>query len=242
MSGTAIDLVTVARDLPERHKALAHQILQLRDAHSIRTDLKLAADFFESLRQISDIANASEAGATAENCALALFYSGIILYARATDTSSEHRRSFDFRSKFDEDEKRSHRLLCDLRNDAIAHFGPGGSYAGAAWQKEGVFVPTDGSQVMTASRRLVLHPTLILEADRQIIRALLLAERDVTERNSAVAAALNAATDSDPDFVQFCHDRTVSLDDFFGHPAAAIEALSGPRIGSRRGKVHHPNN
>jgi hypothetical protein len=142
MDSTVIDLVAVANALPEKHKKLGYLILQHRDAHSAYTDLKLASDFMGSVREIARGSHDAEADSIAENSGLALFHSAIVLYARATKTQSKHRRAYDLTRSFDPEERRAHDTLCGLRDDAIAHFGPGGSYSGPAWQKEGVFVPT----------------------------------------------------------------------------------------------------
>lgn len=241
MDTYAIDLVAVASALPPQHKRLSRHILRLRDIHSARTDLKLALDFVDSLKQIKQVAMAAEAGAVSENCAIALFYSAIVLYARATKTTSAHRRAFDFRKQFSDSELKAHRVLCDLRDDAIAHFGPGGSYVGPAWQKEGVFLPRGDQRIMTASRRIVLNPQLIETLDRQVHRALMVAERYTQDDNAKTVAALNEAVEQDPDFPAFCRAREIDLIPFFGSSEAARDALSGVRVGARKGKSRHGN-
>ncbi|MBV9840233.1 MAG: hypothetical protein JOY99_01640 [Sphingomonadaceae bacterium] len=236
---SAIDLVEFAKALPPEHRALAGAILALRDAQSSRTDLHVAFDFVTSLRQIREPAMQAGVGKLAENCALALMYGAIVLYTRATKSESDHRRTFDPRSKFDDEEKAAHTIICGLRDDAVAHYGPGTPYAGPSWQADGVFaVPPDG-QIMTASRRLMIVPSMIDLLEKQVHRALMIADREVQTRNEAVANTLTAAGSEDATLWPLAQRFRVDLKVFLESEAAAEDVLSGSRQGYRRGTSRH---
>jgi hypothetical protein len=242
MTDKVIDLVAAAEALPPEQRKLKDLILRLRDAHSIKTDLTLATDFVASMHLIQDAASKASSGDVAENSYLALLYTTIVLYVRATKTSSDHRRSFNFLKSFDAEERASHQILCDLRDDAIAHFGPGGSYRGTPWQVEGVFIPigpgADGN-IMTASRRLVINPQIVAMIGKQVHRALMVALRITHEQDKAVAAEINALVEADAIFLNDLRNSTTTLADFFNSREAAADILSGPRVGYRRGTARH---
>jgi len=128
MSATlnVVDLVQFANQLPKKHKDLAHKIRHLRDVQSIHTGLRIAQDFASSISAIRHSALSAERNELTENIMLALLNSAIVFYVRATKSGSRHRRTFDLRSGFSADQRADHATLCDLRDDAIAHFGPGG--------------------------------------------------------------------------------------------------------------------
>ena len=234
-SRQAIDLVAFAESLPGERRALAGAIMALRDAQSARTDLNIAFDFVISLREMRELAMHAAAGHRAENCALALMYSAIVLYARATKSESDHRRTFDPRSKFDDAEKHAHSVLCGLRDDAIAHFGPGHPYTGPTWQADGVFLVPPNGQIMTASRRLVIVPGIIDLLERQVHRALMIADREVQTRNSSLADALIDLSTTEPALYDGLGAFEVDLAQFFDDAVAAQDILSGSRHGYRRG-------
>lgn len=242
MSQLVIDLVAAANELPDDQVKLKHMILQLRDSHSIRTDLSLANDFLATMKDIGGHAAEQGAGGTAENAFLALFYSALILYVRATKTQHDHRRSFDFRSDYDEEQKVIHDTICDLRDKALAHYGPGGIYNGPAFQKDGVFIPfgpnSDGN-IMTASRRLVINTRLIAGLNKVAHRALMLSERRTQALNKKVADTINEQSDNSPDFLATFRRHVGDLADFIGSKEAADEIMSGARVGYRRGTVKH---
>lgn len=242
MHHPVIDLALAAEALPEQHKKLKQLIFQLRDSHSIRTDLSLAVDFVGTMRVIGDEAADDKVGGIAENAFLALFYSSLLLYVRATKTQHDHRRSFDFRNEYDEEQKAKHDVLCDLRDKALAHYGPGGRYNGPAFQKDGVFIPyhegTDG-RIMTASHRLVIQTSLIADLQQMAHRALMLAEKRTQGLNQMVTDLVNQDAQTDPDLIPHLRRYVVDLSDFLGSKEAAAEVMGGPRVGYRRGTAKH---
>lgn len=235
-----LDLVAFADAVAVTRKPLARQIIGLRDAHSAQTDLRLAHDFMRTLIGLRAAAQHGQAGSDDENCAMALLYSAIVLYARATKSSSRHRNTFNIEQSLDYKELQSHDIINGLRDDAIAHFGPGKNYSGPVWQKDGVFVVNDDQsdgKIVTLSRRLVVNPQLITLIDNQIHRALILSEKNTQKRNSSLTESINKLIQNDDTFLPEIQCFAADLADFVGTSEAAMHILEGPRTGHRRGSV-----
>lgn len=117
----------------QRLLPLAGKIRRVHELHSLTADLKMALDSLSIL--VSEILNRSEADSRQKTLEASLLNNAIVMYARATKTSSDERKGFDIRSKFSEEQLVVHAEICDLRDKAVAHFGSGGSYSGQ-WQDD----------------------------------------------------------------------------------------------------------
>jgi hypothetical protein len=171
----------------------------------------------------------------------ALWQSAIILYVRATNSDSQHRSTLNLRGKFDEEELRRHERLCALRNDALAHFGPGPIANGGKLHEERLLLLLDRPnepRLMIASKRLGLSPQLVSEVRAQVHRAMILAQREVEKREQVLAERLNVLTESaGDDFFAILRQHKIDLDELFGsHPATEVFA-DGDRSGIRTGMV-----
>jgi hypothetical protein len=114
-------LFTEQRLLP-----LAGCIRRARDLRSLTVDLEIARESLDALDVVwgTPTANNDFTAGTIES---ALLNNALVLYVRATKTTSDERGTFDLRSRVSEDEKAVHEELVDLRDKAIAHFGSGGT-------------------------------------------------------------------------------------------------------------------
>jgi len=240
----ALDLASLATSLTPKHLILKNKIERLLSAHSIRTDLEIALDMLTSLeiaqRQAEQSIEAGETRSWQSDASLALLNSSIILYVRATKTSSKHRRNFDFKSEFTDEQKVVHEKLCDLRNDAIAHYGPGRLDDGQSWHVEAVCIPLDNPEdlrIMTGSRRIFKQAQLQNMAKRQIHRALLLSDKFTQKCNADVVDEINELC-SNEDFVELTLDHHTNLADFFTSEEEAERALN-VRVGRVTGTVNH---
>jgi hypothetical protein len=174
------------------------------------------------------------------NAALALINAAIILYARATKTASNHRRSLGFLKHFSDDEKAAHAHLIALRDDAIAHFGPGATLEGQTWHTEAIFIPLDVQddlRILTASRRLLKQRQLQDLAKAQIGAALKIAEAETSKRNADVVLELNVLS-QDTDFLASTTEHHIDLASFFLSEEEADKVLSNRR-GKRSGVINH---
>lgn len=237
---TAIDLIAAGANLSEEYRRLRKLIQQTQDANSIHSDLSIARDMLVGLPLIQQVAQQSKQRPNpASDAALAMLICSIILYVRATKTSSRHRGSISFKKSFSEAEKAMHTRICELRDDAIAHFGPGESYGGPAFQVEGLFIPLDRPdelKIMMASRRIFKQRQLQTDLLRQIEVAQGIAHTEAQRRNSMLVEELNQRV-GDEGLTDFFHQYTVDLDSFF--EAASEQALAGVRAGRRSGIMDH---
>jgi hypothetical protein len=118
------------RLLKERRlKPLAGKIRRLKEIASMHADLMMARECLDALHvSLGEPPDTSDMRRSVTEASL--LSNAVVLYARATKTTSDERRSHDLRAKFSAEEKIVHRELCDLRDKAITHFGSGGSYSG----------------------------------------------------------------------------------------------------------------
>jgi hypothetical protein len=240
----AIDLLAFASALPREYRKLKSLIERLSSAHSIHADLAIAHDMLTALeiaQAQADEATKHGAGRTWQaDASLALLNSVIILYSRATKTSSRHRGSIAFLKEFSASETEAHEHLCRLRNDAIAHFGPGATLGGQSWHVEKVFVPLDNPErlkIMTASRRLIKQAQVQAMARTQVERAVEISLRTTRERNSAVVEELNRLI-NDPMIREIAARHQCDLVEFFGSEEEARRVLAR-RHGSATGVLPH---
>ena len=222
-----------------RKTVLAQSIRNVVQIRSLEIDLLLARDACDALaysldtpmNQPPDYRNATET---------ALLWNIVLLYARATKTTSTERKQFDPRSKFTSDELTVHEELCDLRDHAIAHFGYGGSYVGN-WVREVavIEIDNDGSfRAATLSRRQVVDRALLARARAQIGRALQVIDAQCQRRMKAVTKALVDDAELDPAaaFAEIAaHPLNTSL--FLGNKGQA-DAMRGT-TGEARGGFDH---
>jgi hypothetical protein len=240
---TALDLLSLKDSLPKEQRRLKGLIERLASANSIKTDLQIASEMMDSLEKaLKDAEVSSEEGVRSwqGNAALALINSAIILYARATKTSSKHRRNLSFLEHFSDEQKVAHTHLCSLRDDAIAHYGPGATLEGQTWHTEAIFMPLDirdDLRILTASRRLLKQRQLQDLAKTQIHTALEIAEVETKARNSAVVAELNALS-AHSDFMESTVQHHIDLAAFFLSEEEADKVLSN-RSGKRSGVINH---
>lgn len=228
------DLVLFVEKYGDTFPSLRKRVLQLRDAHSVRVDLLLAQDMLQAVRTLGE--NDANDKISRDAC-LGLIQIVVVLYARALNEASNHRRKLQMLSKFTPAEKSTHIMMCALRSDAIAHFGPG-RQIDQVWRDDGVFlVPNpDGSSIVASlSRNMAADRDLIDTLDQQVSRAVILSVAEVQRRNTRVVHALDSAMNGCPTFADLLTQSQVSLGHFLGSSEASASILSGPRFGTAKG-------
>lgn len=230
-----IDLIAASVEMRPQYPAESGLIRRFADAHSAHTDLASSLDMLIA----SDQAGAAAEGGLewARHTVPALIYAAIILYARATKTSSRHRSTLHLAERFDAEQRRQHDRLCAMRDDALAHYGPGEIEAGRAWHEEWALMPLDRPgdiRLMLLSRRLSFAPKFVADAKMHVRRALLLAQQVIEERELKVVAALDARIDDDAfvEILKRCRIDMASIID-----RGFIQVLDGDRAGLRTGIV-----
>jgi hypothetical protein len=231
-----IDLLAFADALPDEpkeYRRLRGLMRDTSDIHSAYSDLMLAAGLATRAIEFDNNEGVLPRDLS-DDCTIALISSAIIYYARATTTQSRHRKTFDIRARLDENELKDHALICGLRDDAIAHYGPGPLSPTVALREDRMFLPEGGQQIMMASRHMAHSKSLARLIRRQAQRALIITQRAVFEREAKMVDALNNAIVADPRLTEAAKKYEVDLGKVMGDPEMVAQALSGPRIGTRR--------
>jgi len=231
----AIDLAAAVPDLAAKFPKLAKMIAQFRDTQSARSDLTSAFDMIGAIAQAAQAADQGEdwAGRSVP----ALLIAAIILYSRATRTSSDHRSTLDLYHLFSDTEREAHTWLCNLRDDALAHYGPGPSFGGASWHGEHVLLPLDRPQdvrILHATRRVTATDEVMDIGQRQIHRALMLAQRIAEKREEALVDELNRAMHTDGGLADILNAHKVDMAALFGEHEIGDAIFNGDRISPTR--------
>lgn len=239
MAEITINLRELATKIADTHRKTSRKIVQLSDLSSIKIDLCFADDQIRLLSGARYTALKSEAGTADQIVPMALLMSSVVLYARATKSKSDHRMTFDIRTKFSDVEKARHMAICALRDNALAHFGPGVGEGSDALQQDGVFAVFDGEQgalqIATMSRRKVIDLNLVDLIIAQIQRAILIVEQQIQVRREDVGKELMDLLISGEISRELWASCEFDLIEFFGDEEAKRHALAEPRIGHQKG-------
>lgn len=121
------DLAAFMQTLPSSSdfKKIRGSIEKIGAAGSAHADLELASLHLSAGVELELRKREVQEDAAVLNSIAANYNYALILYSRATQTKSKHRKSFNVQDRFAEVERRQHDLLFKLRNDGVAHFGPG---------------------------------------------------------------------------------------------------------------------
>ncbi len=216
---------------------LANAIRRARDIHSLVTDLSHAVESLDALDRLGDVSTGDLLGVVTQ---AALMNNAVVLYARATKTTSLERRGFDLVSRFTTDERIVHSELCDLRDTAIAHFGSGGSYRGE-WQAELVVLQIKGGDGKPGviSRRKTLDEKLIKRARKQIESAHRRLKAISIEKLDDISRELGKVADENPEFYKEFARHPLNLDVFLASPFAGELARASFEEGQAKGAVKH---
>ena len=210
-------------------RRLGGMIRRLISLHSLNADLDTAADTFRILLELSAT---PATGDDTERLTLesALIQNAIVLYARATKSTSRERAGFDIRSRLSTAEREAHGEICDLRDQAVAHFGSGGSYKGQWKTETAIFqMEEDGFRLGVVARRVAFDRKLMERMDAQISRAReILAEAyrahlDLLEKEFA------RILDTDMRFARRLRNYPLDLPAWLGSRKLAGEVLANRR-------------
>lgn len=194
-----LDLTSGIEALPDepryvKLKGLAKHALA---AASARMDLTMA---LEAANALADRCDPMKRGGTTGAEAAALMTQAILLYSRATKTSSDYRTVFkQIEGGFSPTERVVHDEICSLRDGAFAHFGTGRREGEHDWAEETlVLVPKpNGGMIASASRRATVDPFLVQRMTAHIAVAL----RKITliwiEKDEQLVAAINGLKGDD---------------------------------------------
>jgi hypothetical protein len=216
---------------------LVGAIRRARDVFSLSADLMHAAESLQALDALGSVKTSDLIGIATQS---ALMNNALVLYARGTKRTSKEHRGFDLVARFSEAEKATHLELCDLRDDAIAHFGSGGSYKGI-WQAELVVLQVRGEDAKPGviTRRKTLDKKLMERARKQIEVAYAHLRALSSEKLNEVTREIDAAIVDNPDFYKEIERQPLNLDIFLSSPEASKLARDSFEVGHAKGVFTH---
>lgn len=171
----------------------------------------------------------------------ALLHNGIILYSRAVHTASKHRKQIDLRNSFTPEQLTVHVELCGLRNDAIAHFGPGKNYNGE-WMRETIALQIfkdEPGRIAGVSRRLALDVALSQRAQVQTKTALNIVVNQFYQVNADLVEEINHNLVQDEVFREAMDQCTMDLGQSLGSEQALHTATAARVVGHSQGVIDH---
>lgn len=122
-------------------KILIDHIRQLQDISSVETDLRYARQDLDLCLSIGAVETFDGEVSQNPNDARvigALFSQSLIYYTRATKSHSKHRGFAPVTKNWPVELLKLHRDIVKIRDDIIAHFGPGTDHASGFWSREAV--------------------------------------------------------------------------------------------------------
>ncbi len=131
------DLNLVEAHLPSQHRDFAKCIRRWRDAHSISSDLSIAADLLEQALRLS-----LAQGGKADLTLMALMHAAVMGYSRALERKSNHRGKIAILGRLTPEQIAMHKKLVHLRDESIGHHGPAGTYK--VWHEDRALLIQDG--------------------------------------------------------------------------------------------------
>lgn len=184
------NLSSMAEDLAAigMHSALVGSIRNAVAMHSLTTDLQIAGESCTQLQQL--IAQAADnKDMPSPIIGTALLMQCVILYCRATKTKSRVRKTFDIRSALTPDQKVVHKEICDLRDEAFAHFGGGGSCKLLLYHESAVM--HENGSVGFIGRRLIADGELVnrIAAQLNVASDILKKQEILSSQNMATRLA-----------------------------------------------------
>lgn len=201
------------------HRPFIDQVEKLKDLKSTLADLEMAAESCGAMAEKK--ADIMFGGKLWRSIGYALQCHAILFYARGLKTRSQTRRTFDIRAKLDDEGKAAHKKICELRDDAIAHFGSGTHYnQGLDYAAETAVFRAIGnrSSLDVVVKRAHYDGDLAKLLTAQIERARVIMTEDFHRQRDAVFRALVGIIESNPTLKQMFLDTEFQIADLGRDP------------------------
>ncbi len=158
------DIKMFGDNLPNnsRFKKIKGLIRQLASAGSALGDLSMAKDHMNIVQSISGpMPYGTLKGKYRETNEIigGLVNTAIILYCRATHTTSKKRSTDPILDKLEGEDRRWHKIITELRDDGIAHFGYGPDTADP-WSKDAVVLKAVSRSDMMGCELTMYYPPI----------------------------------------------------------------------------------
>ena len=214
------DLCALADALEQdgQHADIVRLVRRAFAAMSVRTDLDRAERALEELEQYEA---ARPMGITDDVrpgfLAAALLNHALIHYVRATHSQAVSRFNVGTTRGFDPAQRAAHERLVQLRDKAVAHYGPGIFYGGEPWHSDRVvlLMPASGPPQMEFwSRRVSHHVEAMLDFRRVVPEAAVNALQIANEAMREMYQRVGNLYATDPQFARALRAKLVSQSDW----------------------------
>ncbi len=218
---------------------LAKVIRAALNAQSCLIDLRQSAGGLAALQEITinlslgnQVAPSEQSREAAET---ALLEGAISLYVRATHSGADEgsRGSIQIVKKLSDAERKDHKSLVDVRNEAVAHVYQNKDVSGRNRHRGAILLVEceEGWRPGAAASRVTFDRDLVGCLTRQLPVATRIVSSSVDGLFRKIADLI-ARYGSHPDFQKAIKDSEVSLVEFFGSESNAMKAVAGLDAGS----------
>lgn len=217
-----LEAVVAAVSLQEERVRFASLVRRYHDAMSALNDLRDCQEHLEALARHDPLQPADNQ--QHHLISGALLSQAIILYVRAAKTTSKHRTPLPLRAKMPLELVSAHERMVALRDNAIAHFGPGPGGNRPAWIRErtALRVHSGRADLRFLYSRVAIQTDVPRDLERLVVSAIERTWRIAEERAAHLLTETARLYDADPPFRGALGDNEIDLNSFFDGDLAAI--------------------
>ncbi len=185
----SIDMTAAAQTLKRepRAKAFCGLVRRATEINSIIVDLEDARDSIAELRAMSEAQSSGKHSSLAGLISHALTLQAIMLYVRSTKTEGA-RPPLQVLHAYDAEDRKQHRSLANLRDNALAHYGYGGDKA-QPWADERLLfqIQPEPARFQFAFDRTNYAQWVMDALDRLVPKALAVARQILDAKHQGIA-------------------------------------------------------
>jgi hypothetical protein len=214
------------------YRVFVERVRRYGDAMSILGDLAEAKRMLVALARHHSLANADAAGDEDRYVTLsALLSQAVILYARAAKSKANHRTFVPLQRNLPPELRAVHDNVVQLRDDAIAHFGPGDGPGGRHWAQETVVLRIDGTVATLALpfSHSVYQEDLAKQLEVLVDHCITAMWGICGERADLLLQECTRLLHTQPHFQAQLSEAEFDLAEFFHHDKASIERFVSGR-------------
>jgi hypothetical protein len=221
-----LDGIVAAVTPGRKYVRFVTQVRRYKEAMSALNDFRDSADCLEMLAEHNPLKQvpACQTQSHQITCG-ALLSHAILLYVRAAKTSSKHRGALPVLARMPADFRAVHERMVALRDNAIAHYGPGPGGARPDWARETTALRMDGQVASLALlySRTTVQTDLPGDLRRLLSYAVNRGWEIASERADQLLAEGARLSREDREFVGMLEKHAIDLHEFFGGDEAAVQ-------------------
>lgn len=215
------DLRQLSKNLPRQFSKLSRIIRKYLNAHSWSADIRISQEYIDDAIKWHKTRRSSMSHAKT-----ALLHGAILGYARVFDTATSHRPDLKIGEKFDPEQMLFHSQLMELRNEALAHFGPKGT--SKPWNEDLCIIVHEGITWQTAviARRSQFELEFAENLKKHLAAVQAFTRADVLSLKEHLENELQTVRSQNDDFFEILNDFQVD--------PVSLGGWDGPILSNRR--------